>query len=173
MLTWGKSCQIKLWILFWSLMWSLSIVHGLLSSTSLKTFVFGRLKRQRRRHDNTHRYFTSFSVSQELTAAIVWWTFVTGVVVVFLCEVMNSSPGPTVSRKPCCAIAGGCTCGPAPPPRWLKVGDAFRRLRLLPPPPCCFSISHTGSNCPKKEACCPRRKVFLSVLSVIGHGRAV
>lgn len=107
--------------------------------------------------------------SQELTAAIVWWTFVAGIVVVFLCEVMNSSPGPTVSRKPCCAIAGGCTCGPAPPPRWLKVGDAFRRVRLLPPP-CCFSISHTGSNCPKKEGCCPRRKVFLSVLSVIGHG---
>lgn len=39
-----------------------------------------------------------------------------------------------------------------------KVAEGGRSFRLLSPS-CCFSISHTGSNCPKKEGCYPRRKV--------------
>lgn len=100
--------------------------------------------------DMTTRSHSGSSATEEQVPAMICWT-----AVVFLCEMMNSSPGAAVSRKLCCAIAVGYTRGPAPPPRWLKVGDAFRRLRLLPPPSRCFSISHTGSNCLKEKQMLP------------------
>lgn len=75
-----------------------------------------------------------------LSFFVKWWTH----------HLDQQSAGSRVVRSPAAARV-------APPlkPRWLKVGDAFRRLRLLPPPPCCFSISHTGSNCPKKRRMLP------------------
>lgn len=133
--------------------------------TQIQTKIF-HLNQQQWSGDDQLSTSSLYEAEQQLfnKNSFQWWTFVMVVVDIVLCEVMNSSPGPTASRKLCCAIAAGCTCGPAPPPRWLKVGDAFRRVRLLPPS-CCFSISHTASNCPKKKKrCCPQRKISATFL---------
>lgn len=90
-----------------------------------------------------------------LSFFVKWWTH----------HLDQQSAGSRVVRSPAAARV-------APPlkPRWLKVGDAFRRLRLLPRPPAVFQFHTQALTVQKKEGCCPRRKVFLSVLSVIGRG---
>lgn len=64
------------------------------------------------------------------------------VVVLFPCELMNSAPGRTASRKPRWAMVDGCTCGPAPPTSVAEGGRCFQTSSITSPPPAVFQF-HT------------------------------